>query len=168
MLAEVRERTATPITQAAESRAKFPLLRLKVSSPKPRSVESTAPWGGANPTPCHELPSPPRQVDYTGFTTCNPQRFGQRFVDKVERGSATPSTPSPPAAYMPRGAGLHAGVPARVLSVCRWPTPASCFCSSGRQRKRTRPTERRRARGMPTPNEIRTRIPPCKFRHIYI
>merc|ERR1719272_2299188 len=51
MLAEVRERTATPITQAAESRAKFPLLRLK--------------------------------VDYTGFTTCNPQRFGQRFVDKV-------------------------------------------------------------------------------------
>ena len=23
------------------------------------------------------------KVDYTGFTTCNPQRFGQRFVDKV-------------------------------------------------------------------------------------
>jgi len=51
MLAEVKEKTATPITQAAENRAKFPLLRLK--------------------------------VDYTGFTTCNPQRFGQRFVDKV-------------------------------------------------------------------------------------
>ena len=29
MLAEVKEKTATPITQAAENRAKFPLLRLK-------------------------------------------------------------------------------------------------------------------------------------------
>ena len=53
MLREVKDMTAraTPITQAAENRAKFPLLRLK--------------------------------VDYTGFSTCNPQRFGQRFVDKV-------------------------------------------------------------------------------------
>ena len=35
MLAEVKEKTATPITQAAENRAKFPLLRLKVTHADP-------------------------------------------------------------------------------------------------------------------------------------
>lgn len=63
-------------------------------------------------------------MDYSGFTTCNPQRFGQRFVDKasVAPPDATCHVPAchlptyiPPAylptyvptylpAYMPRGA----------------------------------------------------------------
>ena len=53
------------------------------------------------------------QVDYTGFTTCNPQRFGQRFVDKASVALPAPSLPAacmPTClhACMPRGAGSHA------------------------------------------------------------
>ncbi|EOD35531.1 hypothetical protein EMIHUDRAFT_98533 [Emiliania huxleyi CCMP1516] len=51
---ELRERhTTTALTKAAENRAKFPLVRLR--------------------------------VDYSGYATCNPQRFGQRFVDKARK-----------------------------------------------------------------------------------
>ena len=45
------EHPTTPLTDADEIRASYPLVRLK--------------------------------VDYTNYSTCNPQRFGQRFVDKV-------------------------------------------------------------------------------------
>ena len=45
------ENQTTPMTADAESRLRYPIVRLK--------------------------------VDYTGYSTINMQRFGQRFVDKV-------------------------------------------------------------------------------------
>ena len=48
MLAEVKEKTATPITQAAENRAKFPLLRLKVTHADPADpISPVSPPRGA-------------------------------------------------------------------------------------------------------------------------
>ena len=110
MLAEVKEKTATPITSAAMNRANFPLLRLKAM---PHPDPQTPPRASRLAPPASRLsrrggrllalligaPLAASQVDYSGFTTCNPQRFGQRFVDKA---SVAPPHACLPPACLPR------------------------------------------------------------------
>ena len=114
MLAEVKEKTATPITSAAMNRANFPLLRLKaMPHPDPADPASRLPPRPSRLAPLASrlsrrggrllalligAPLAASQVDYSGFTTCNPQRFGQRFVDKA---SVAPPDACLPPAYLP-------------------------------------------------------------------
>ena len=106
MLAEVKEKTATPITSAAMNRANFPLLRLKAmphphpqTPPRARASRLALPGAAGLPALLIGAPLAASQVDYSGFTTCNPQRFGQRFVDKAS--VAPPHACLPPACLPP-------------------------------------------------------------------
>ena len=104
MLAEVKEKTATPITSAAMNRANFPLLRLKAmphldpADPASRLPPRASLGAAGLLALLIGAPLAASQVDYSGFTTCNPQRFGQRFVDKA---SVAPPDACLPPAYLP-------------------------------------------------------------------
>jgi double-strand break repair protein MRE11 len=53
-------------------------------------AETRGPGGGRAPRGPGDAPAPlplvRLRVDYTGFTTINSQRFGQKFVNKVRAG----------------------------------------------------------------------------------
>jgi len=141
MLAEVKEKTATPITSAAMNRANFPLLRLK-AMPHPHPADPAlrlAPRASLGAAGLLALligaPLAASQVDYSGFTTCNPQRFGQRFVDKAS--VAPPDACLPPAClhlptYVPP-AYLPTYVPAYLPTYMARGAVITCSSSAGGQ-----------------------------------
>ena len=147
MLAEVKEKTATPITSAAMNRANFPLLRLKaMPHPHPADPASRLPPRPSRLAPRASLgaagllalligaPLAASQVDYSGFTTCNPQRFGQRFVDKAR--VALPNACLPPACLPPahlRTTCLPTYLRARLPTYMARGAVITCCSSAGGQ-----------------------------------
>ena len=150
---------AEPLSPLSPLSPRSPLSPLSPRSPLSPSRRAA---GASRLTRC--MPSPPRR-----WTT-----QASRHATRSDSGSASSTRRAwhcpPPRCPLP--ACLHACMPVcrgalalmRLLPVCRWPTLASCSYSSGKQRRRTRLTRRRRAHGTLTPSAIRTGIPPCRYR----